>query len=89
MFKHCTASVSYITARFDATLQLVYITDLSHAVSGKVGDTETCTGSVLECNPNVIYATIAPLAAVTTSAIVGALIIVLMKATTKAKQKAI
>ena len=61
----------------------VGMTGLSDAVSANVGDTETCTGSALECNPTVIYAIIAPLAAVTTLAIVGALIFVLVKATAK------
>ena len=42
---------------------------------GQFEDTKTSTGSALECNPNVIYSIIAPLAAVTTLAIVGALFV--------------
>ena len=61
----------------------VGMTGLSDAVSANVGDTETCTGSALECNQTVIYVIIAPLAAFTTLAIVGALIFVLVKATAK------
>ena len=61
----------------------VGMTGLSEAVLANVEDTKICTGSALECNPNVIYAIIAPLAAVTTLAIVGALIFVLVKATAK------
>ena len=63
------------------------MTGLSDAVSANFGDTETCTGSALECNPNVIYAIIAPLAAVTTLAIVGALIFVSVEDKLKLREK--
>ena len=86
MIEHCTA-LALSVGIFDATLQLVYMTGLSDAVSANVGDTEKCTGSALECNPNVIYAIIAPLAAVTTLAIVGACIFVSMEAKLKLSRK--
>lgn len=58
-------------------------TDFSSPVSAQVQDAGTCIGSQVECNPNYLYAIIVPIAGVAGLAAVGAVIFIIVKATTR------
>ncbi len=60
-------------------------TNFSSPVTAQVQETNECTGSGLECNPNYIYAIIVPIAGLAGIAAVVAVIFIVVKAVTRKK----